>query len=517
MRETTGTHVRATFTVADGARTRVYLNGRRVDGAFSQQGHEVLAQLGADDGLRFGSNLVQILVDKTHPYKRQSSYDLESRTLYIDRDAPIASAGADRTITQGDIAELNGRATKLPPGWVRRSFRWTILTAPKGSKARLRDASGSQPTLAPNRPGRYEVRVSVRGTRTDTRPRPTSGLGAQDAAATGVSDGNGVSNDTATVTVLPDLSPAGVPLETLTPGYYYRKMRLDGKQVPGTSTLDGDINYAVIDRRTLTIADSGTVGANLDGINQLTTKIDQYSGQLDYLVALNWYGFSRYDDIARERTAMDALLQKIGEPALSAVQSERITTLSGDGEAIRGSAIGVAGAPAGSGFENFGREYNGGGGSLSGYLRLNGVTGKYDFVFTDPVDFDTEASQTGTNASPAQLTIQVGEKRYTQPNPGGGVSGFHLLVLYAESLNNPVSESVYTTNAADGAEQPGEVQRLATDLANAANNPDRPLVFLQAFGAPHGNDAPWDQVAQQVERLGGTRAGVRRDERGRSA
>ena len=65
---------------------------------------------------------------------------------------------------------------------------------------------------------------------------------------------------------------------------------------------------------------------------------------------------------------------------------------------------------------------------MSGYLRLNGVTGKYDFVFTDAVDFDTETNQTRTDCSPAQLTIKLGKKTYTQPNPGGGVSGFHLLL-----------------------------------------------------------------------------------------
>ena len=63
---------------------------------------------------------------------------------------------------------------------------------------------------------------------------------------------------------------------------------------------------------------------------------------------------------------------------------------------------------------------------MSGYLRLNGVTGKYDFVFTDPVDFDTAPNQTATDNSPAQLTIKVGDTAYTQPNPGGGLSGFHV-------------------------------------------------------------------------------------------
>ncbi len=497
VRETTGTHVRATFTVADGARTRVYLNGLRVDGAFSQQGHEVLAQLGADDGLRFGSNLVQILVDKTHPYKRQSSYDIESRTVYIDRDAPIASAGADRTITQGDIAELNGRATKLPPGWTRRSFRWTILTAPKGSKAKLRDASGSQPTLAPNRPGRYEVRVSVRGTLTGPRPRPTSDLGAQDAAATGVS------NDTATVTVLPDIPPAGLRLDTLSGNAYDdRQMLLDGKPVPGTSAPSTNVNYAVIDRRTLEVKTSGSVEGDVAGIQQLGTIIDGYTGSLDYLVVLNWYSF-RYD-IGAERNALDTVLQKIGSDKLTDEQRGAIEPYDSEGPSKHGSAVGVAGAPAGSAFVTFAHDYTDNGGGMSGYLRLNGVTGKYDFVFTDPVDFNTEPNQTKTDSSPAQLTFKVGGSSYTDPNPGGGVSGFHLLILDANTLQEQ-DQGVYTTNAADGAEQPTEVQRLVSRLSYFNLYYAGSLVMLQAFGAPHGNDGPWDEVAKDIERLGGTR------------
>ena len=105
---------------------------------------------------------------------------------------------------------------------------------------------------------------------------------------------------------------------------------------------------------------------------------------------------------------------------------------------------------------------------MSGYLRLNGVTGKYDFVFTDPVDFDTEANQTPTDISPAQLTIKVGEKAYTRAESRRwrlGLSSSGPEPEYAQAA----PQRVYATNAADGAEQPGEVQRLASDLTYAAD------------------------------------------------
>ena len=147
MRETNGTHVRAILSAAQGVSARVYVNNRRVDRGFSLQGGLFSVRLGAGEGLRFGRNLVQILVHKTHPYKRQSSYDIESRTVYIPRNAPIASAGEDHTITGNRVVQFDAQATKLPPGWTRPSFRWRIVSAPKGSKARLRNASAIRPTL----------------------------------------------------------------------------------------------------------------------------------------------------------------------------------------------------------------------------------------------------------------------------------------------------------------------------------------------------------------------------------
>lgn len=493
LRETTGTNVRAALSVAQGVSVRAYVNDRRVDRAFSYVGGRLVVRLGAAEGLRFGRNLIQLLVHKTHPYKRQSSFDIESRTVYIARNAPIASAGADHTITQGGFVQLDGRATKLPPGFARPSFRWKIVSAPRGSRARLRNASGSLPTLVPDRPGVYDVRVSVRG----TRRRPSGGLGARDASD------SGTSNDTAALTVQPDIPPVGLPLDTISSGLN-NSILLGGQPVPDTYSGGyhlTKVSYAVLDRHTLEVKTSGSVSADVGGIQQLGRIIDGYSGSLDYLVVLNWSNFG--DDIAAERAAFDTVLQKIGEK-LTDRERELIRHETFGGDGLPASAVGVAGAPTGSAFTMFAHISQNHVPGMSGYLRLNGVTGKYDFVYTDPVDFDTEPNQTPTDISPAELTFKVGERTYTEPNPGGGLSGFHLLILDANTLEEK-DQGVYTTNAADGAEQPTEVQRLASKLSSFNLYHAGSLVMLQAFGAPHGNDGPWDQVAQHVERLGGTR------------
>ena len=151
----------------------------------------------------------------------------------------------------------------------------------------------------PDRAGVYDVRVSVRG----TPPRVSSGLGARDAAATGAS------HDTATATDQPDILPAGVRLDTLP------TQRAHGKPVPGIDSPFKNINYAVIDRHTLEIKTSGSVGDDVEGIRQLGTIIDGYSGSLDYLVVLNWYSFGF--DLDAERAAFDTVLQKIGAAKLT--------------------------------------------------------------------------------------------------------------------------------------------------------------------------------------------------------
>jgi hypothetical protein len=493
VREAPSTHVGAILSVAQGVSARVYVNDRRVDRGFSLHARRLVVGLGAGEGLRFGRNLVQILVHKTHPYQGQSRYDIESRTVYIGRAAPIASAGADQTVMQGDSVQLDGDATKLPPGWATRSFRWKIVSAPAGSAARLRNASRGVASLVPDRPGVYDVRVSVRG----ARLRPPVGVGARYASAssaTAAATGN--SSDTTTLTVRPNIPPAGVRLDTTR-----ANVLLDGQPVRGTEictategrchTKSKYINYVVLDRETLQPVASGSVAINLEGIQSLDTIIGGYTGSLRYLVVVSFQVDTNFDDATKN--ALDNLLQKIGAQPLTAYQRFAL-------EAPGLSAVGVAGAPAGSAFVQVGR--------LAGSLRLNGVTGKDDFVFTDSVDFDTDAGQTGTDISPAELTIRLGNKTYTQRNPGGGVSGFHLVVVGPEYLPGPQSSSagsLFTTNAADGAEQPAAVTQLASALQRAADNPARPLVFLQAFGAPHGNDAPWGKAAQEIERLGGTR------------
>ncbi len=62
------------------------------------------------------------------------------------------------------------------------------------------------------------------------------------------------------------------------------------------------------------------------------------------------------------------------------------------------SVVGVPGSAAGSAFRNYGGDFRGTVGSMTGYLRLDPATERYDFVFSDYVPFSTQA--TGGQAGP---------------------------------------------------------------------------------------------------------------------
>ncbi len=302
-----------------------------------------------------------------------------------------------------------------------------------------------------------------------------------------------------------DIPPVGKLLHTGSADSN-RFVQLGGHDAPGTgccdSVSDPKIYYAVIDRRSLQITSSGSVAADLAGFRELGTVIKAYTGGLNHLLVLNWNGFG--PEIDAERSGFNAVLERIGtEPLTDAQRQLLVRRRDTANEPKFGSAIGVLGAPAGSSYVTY--AHNGlDGGGMFGYLRRNGVTGKYDFVFTRADAFDTEADTTPNSSFPAQLTMKIGTYSYTEPNPGGRVSGFHLLTLDANTLVK-LHQAVYATDTASGAEQSDEVQRLANDLNHAADDPNRPLVMLQAFGAPHGTDRPWGEAAKAIARLGGTR------------
>jgi hypothetical protein len=134
---------------------------------------------------------------------------------------------------------------------------------------------------------------------------------------------------------------------------------------------------------------------------------------------------------------------------------------------------------------------------MSGYLRRNGVTNRFDFVFTSYVPIDTAAPGTDSRLS----VISVGDHRYTYTH-APDASGFQLVTLDPKSLALIVNRG-FVTN--DPGRVDFDIARLADALQFASDQPERPLVILQSYGVPNAATNDWDRAARAIQKLGGTR------------
>jgi hypothetical protein len=107
------------------------------------------------------------LVDRPGTYTAQlvvvdgaSSSAADTVTVRTINTAPIAQAGADRTVAVGATATLNGAGSSDADGDVL-AYQWTLLSRPAGSAAALSSVSDVAPSLVVDRPGSYVVRLVV--------------------------------------------------------------------------------------------------------------------------------------------------------------------------------------------------------------------------------------------------------------------------------------------------------------------------------------------------------------------
>src|SRR5581483_8393371 len=176
----------------------VYLNGRRDDSLFHAPGRaaNLIASLSASDGMRFGRNRLSVYV-----FREDGRYWTASRTFSVSRRSPLAGAGADQPAVVGRSTQLNAKSSLPARAHDRLVYRWQIVHAPSGSRARLVGQGKATPSLRADRRGIYRVRLTVtelpRRHRTNTR-----GTAAAASSAT----------DTVTVAAAPPIAPIGLPM-----------------------------------------------------------------------------------------------------------------------------------------------------------------------------------------------------------------------------------------------------------------------------------------------------------------
>ncbi len=74
--------------------------------------------------------------------------------------APVADAGADRTVSPGDLVQLEGGSSFDVDGDAL-GFSWSLIAAPDGSTAALSASTAVTPTFVADLPGTYEAELVV--------------------------------------------------------------------------------------------------------------------------------------------------------------------------------------------------------------------------------------------------------------------------------------------------------------------------------------------------------------------
>jgi hypothetical protein len=476
----------ARATHAHGSELRASLNGSRVRGAFlHRHGQKRVALLGVPEGVRFGENRLVV-----RAVRRSGSYDVVKRRFGIPRDQPMASAGVDRMMVLGTNIELNAAATRLgthPPA-ARPRYRWRIVdspastdadsaAAPKASPGALRGERTATPTFTPPGAGSYLIRVHVRAG------------GAGEA-----------SHDTVLVAVRPNDPPIGVPLQTVGPNGL---ITIDGKAVPHTGTDASAISYDFLDRGTReapascspSLEFTGTVPRTVSGIRTLEQLVRDCSDPQYMLILSSASGIGGDTALAGE---LSKLLTMIGGSALGDEPTQ-----------AQFSVIGIPTAPEGSAFTSFGATPGTRQGRLSGYLQYEGAVDEYGFQFADYPTFDTKSA----DVPDGEIGMKIGDSLVTdqiaagacnpEPDRTTPCARFQVVAVDRYDLHVTYHGLFEVNTGYDEATDQAKQNALRQQLSSFGPSD---LVFIQSYGRPRATTPAWDGVAQQIQRLGGTRS-----------
>jgi hypothetical protein len=464
-------------------RFRAQLNGKPTHGLFSPNfGRVRVARIGADDGLRFGRNVLRVTAAK-----RDGSFDVEQRTIFVRPDRPLVAAGPDRRSAGLKPVALDGRKSRPASAGgkagasARRAaaldYRWEVVRAPRGSKARPADPTSARTTFRPDRVGTYRLRL-------------TAGEGGRRGA------------DVVTVREIENVPPIGVPIDTIaytnTEAATTETAIAIGADTYPLGRLEGDrVQAVILDRETLELLAAPSYPGTAADAEALLKRIKGVGPR--GLVAIA-------NPSVRSDSQVDPRFQEVveylGAPPIPKVKAG----------ASGWSAIGVPesgdGGDSAAGTNPDNTPYNEEG-SLDGFLTRDS-SGLFTFVPGSTVPFDTAVP----GGAPMRNAIQVGGARHESGSLQcqGGDGAVQVLVLYAETLALDENGSrTFTTHGCGEGVAEQELLRLEEMLSDVAtaNQVGRgsKLVFLQTFGqSTEPVPGAAAEIASVLERLGGTAA-----------
>lgn len=495
---------------------RVSLNGKRVEGELLERREgRHRATLSASHGLRYGKNRLTV-----RGYDFGGDFEVERLGFQVVRNRPLAAAGRDREMIEGEGLRLNGEASRPSNERKRLRYRWRVVGSPRGSEPRLRRSHSARPKLRTDVHGVYRLRLTV----------TEAGAGrGQAKAAAGQS-----SSDQVTVATQPDAPPIGVPIETLV-----QQPRGTATACPpanGLSTTPGDvpittpggvvvgdkyygnpgaaIQLLVLDAASLECEVNEAYDATPFALGLLAKEVQSLTTQPAKVLAITSSGAQ----IAQSSAAtVNDTLKLIGTEPLSASELVEpfsvIGTLDGAlGTASVNPGLHAAENPASPDWPS-GRGELISDGALLGFMTLSAEarTGShlYSFVSPEYVPFTTRDPERGGPCVPPECP----PFKLAAPATGG----FAVTQLDAGTAGlDAASSEVFPTN---GTSDDATAQKaLADALGQIAADP-RQIVLIQSLGSPAATTPQWSLwknfdsdinpaqftgIAAEIEKLGGT-------------
>ncbi len=241
-------------------------------------------QVSRTDGLRFGVNRFTVIA-----WRAGGRYAVKHWTVTRRRDLPLAEAGpGERVVTPRRWVTLSGSGSRASRRGASLSYRWRIVSAPKGSKPTLRDAGAVKPRFKATQPGVYRLAMSV------TQRSKTTARKANIAA----SSSGRPSQDAITLDETPNFPEQGLYVSTLLqkliPTLPPTSLSVEGHLY--TSGISGPDEWVQLDATTLTPTTSGThtqvtpqagtitigtwSGVNVNDVSWNKSATDQFGSQI---------------------------------------------------------------------------------------------------------------------------------------------------------------------------------------------------------------------------------------------
>ena len=472
-------------------RLRIKLNGKRIHDQLARPGRRSFeGSLGAHNGLRYGRNRLQIKATQ-----RGGLFAIRDIRFKVPRKRPLVGAGPDREGSVRSTLRLDGESTEPVSDDRELSYAWRLTERPPGSSAELTDSTSAQPSLTPDLPGTYLVRLAA------SHPGGRAAL------------------DDVSVTAAATDDVLGLPLQTITDEGGIQIGQPGAKGSTSIGRFGSWVQLVQIDPSTGGLLDKTVPQSFSTGQSgQLLNAVRGTSRNA--LVILTGQGLSQAGSGSSVSENLEAAIETLGG-TVSSCKGCPTPTPNGAEDLLRSgdwSLVGQRGLERGYATQNFATSRagvpgfmggaRGSAGSINGYLGKITTVG-YQFVSAEYAAIDTKYTPNPTDAPPQnQNTVAVTLPDGTvQTHPSSVVGNGELywqVVVLDQSDLHPLANETWRVMDANGFIDLNNISNLDSTLNRYVRQSNAtagaaPLVIIQEVGShggaawPGGSSVDWLQ------------------------